>query len=281
MTGVCLLTGATGFVGRQVLRALGNKGTQVRLVVRDDKKLELDNQEGVESVVLSPDLFAEDASWWANVCRGVDTIIHIAWYAESGRYLQSEKNLECLIGTLQMAKGAVQVGVRRFIGVGTCFEYELSEGLLSVETPLQPLTPYAGSKASVFLALSQFLPQQGIEFAWCRLFYLYGEGEDARRLVPYLRTKLSAGESAKLTSGTQIRDFLDVREAGQMIAETAMGHLQGPVNICSGIPITVRQLAEQIADEFGRRDLLDFGSRPDNLIDPPCVVGVRSAVKGS
>ena len=47
MTGVCLLTGATGFVGRQVLRALGNKGTQVRLVVRDDKKLELDNQEGV------------------------------------------------------------------------------------------------------------------------------------------------------------------------------------------------------------------------------------------
>ena len=219
-------------------------------------------------------MFAEDASWWANVCRGVDTIIHIAWYAEPGRYLQSDKNLECLIGTLQMAKGAVQVGVKRFIGVGTCFEYELSEGLLSVETPLQPLTSYAGSKASVFLALSQFLPQQGIEFAWCRLFYLYGEGEDARRLVPYLRTKLSAGESAKLTSGTQIRDFLDVREAGQMIAETAMGHLQGPVNICSGIPITVRQLAEQIADEFGRRDLLDFGSRPDNLIDPPCVVGV-------
>jgi dTDP-6-deoxy-L-talose 4-dehydrogenase (NAD+) len=34
-------------------------------------------------------------------------------------------------------------------------------------------------------------------------------------------------------------------------------------------------LAEQIADEYGRRDLLRFGVRPDNPIDPPCVIGVR------
>jgi dTDP-6-deoxy-L-talose 4-dehydrogenase (NAD+) len=99
--------------------------------------------------------------------------------------------------------------------------------------------------------------------------------------VPYLRTNLAAGLPVRLTSGKQIRDFLDVREAGKMITETALGHQQGAVNICSGIPITVRQLAEQIADEYGRRDLLEFGARPDNLIDPPCVVGVRSTSKAS
>ena len=275
MTGVVLLSGASGFVGRQVLRVLGEQGEQVRLVVRDEKQRELANQKGVESVVLSPDLFAEDANWWANVCRGVDTVIHVAWYAEPGKYLQSNKNLDCLIGTLQMAKGSAQAGVRRFIGVGTCFEYDLTGGMLSVETQLQPLTPYAGAKAATFIALTQCLPQLGVEFAWCRLFFLYGEGEDARRLVPYLRTNLAAGEPAKLTSGQQIRDFLDVRAAGQMIAETALSQKQGPVNICSGIPITVCQLAKQIADEYGRRDLLKFGVRPDNLIDPPCVVGVR------
>jgi nucleoside-diphosphate-sugar epimerase len=60
-----------------------------------------------------------------------------------------------------------------------------------------------------------------------------------------------------------------------MIVESALGTVQGPVNICSGIPITVRHLAEQIADECGRRDLLHFGVRPDNLIDPPYVVGLR------
>ena len=118
--------------------------------------------------------------------------------------------------------------------------------------------------------------QHGIEFVWCRLFYLYGEGEDERRLVPYLRSKLKAGEPAELSSGTQIRDFLDVCEAGRMIVEAALGTVQGPVNICSGAGVTVRALAEQIADEYGRRDLLRFGVRPDNLVDPPVVVGVRA-----
>ena len=278
MTGITLLTGATGFVGRQVLRALGEQGLRVRVVVRDGKQRQLATVECVETVVTTPDLFAESAAWWANVCKSVDTVIHVAWYAEPGKYLESNKNLDCLIGTLRLAKGATQAGVKRFIGIGTCFEYDLTGGMLAIETPLRPLTPYAGAKAAAFTALSQWAPKQGIEFAWCRLFYLHGEGEDSRRLVPYLRSKLAAGEPAELTSGNQIRDFLNVREASQMIVETALSDVQGPVNICSGIPITVRKLAENIADEYGRRDLLRFGARPDNLIDPPCVVGVRQEV---
>jgi len=276
MTGIVLLTGATGFVGLQVLRSLGERGARVRVVVREGKQGQLANLKAIESVVATPDLFAESPNWWENVFKGIDTVIHVAWYAEPDKYLQSAKNLDCLTGTLQLAKGAKQAGVRRFIGIGTCFEYDLTGGMLSVKTPLRPLTPYAGAKAAAFMALSQWLPQQDVEFAWCRLFYLHGENEDARRLVPYLRAKLIAGEPAELTSGNQIRDFLDVREAGRMIVETVLSDEQGAVNICSGIPITVRQLAEQVADEYGRRDLLKFGVHPDNLVDPPCVVGVRT-----
>lgn len=267
---VILLTGATGFVGRQVLRALIERGCHVRAVVREGKQSQV-----VTEAIASPDIFAETAAWWADACRGADTVIHAAWYAEPGLYLQSPKNLDCVNGTLRLAQGAIDAKVRRFVGVGTCFEYDLSAGHLSVATPLKPTTPYALAKATTFNALSQLLPDNGVEFAWCRLFYLYGEGEDARRLVPYLRAQLKAGERAELSSGTQIRDFLDVREAGRMIAETALGRVQGPVNICSAQPVTVRQLAERIADEFGRRDLLRFGARPDNLVDPPMVVGVR------
>jgi len=275
MTGVTLLTGGTGFVGRQVLRVLGEEGVRVRVVVRAGKQNQLAALNCIESVVTTPDLFAEDVGWWANVCADVDTIIHVAWYAESGKYLQSSKNLDCLLGTLQMAKGAAQAGVRRFIGIGTCFEYELTGGPLSTDTALRPLTPYAGAKAAAFMALSQWLPSQNVEFVWCRLFYLYGDGEDARRLVPYLHARLAIKEHAELTSGNQIRDFLDVREAGRLIVRISIGEEQGPVNVCSAIPITVRQLAEQIADEYGRRDLLRFGTRPENVIDPPCVVGSR------
>jgi dTDP-6-deoxy-L-talose 4-dehydrogenase (NAD+) len=76
-----------------------------------------------------------------------------------------------------------------------------------------------------------------------------------------------------------VRDFLDVREAGRLIVSHALGDDIGPINVCSGIPLTVRQLAERIADEYGRRDLLKFGARPDNLVDPPHVVGLRKEIK--
>ena len=226
-------------------------------------------------MIATSDIWSETAAWWSETCRGVDIVIHIAWYAEPGKYLHSPMNRDCLEGTLRLAQGAIDAKVRRFVGIGTCFEYDLSIGRLSVTTPLRPATPYAAAKIEAFNALSRLLPQHGVAFAWCRLFYLYGEGEDERRLVPFLRGKLQAGEAAELTSGQQIRDYLDVRDAGRMIADAALGAAQGPINICSGIPVTIRQLAEQIADEYGRRDLLRFGVRPDNPVDPPCVIGVR------
>lgn len=274
MTKRVLLTGATGFVGRQILAALRKHDVDVRLVIRAGSEARLPANEGADAIT-TPDLFAEDSNWWAAACAGVDTVIHAAWYAEPGKYLQSPLNLDCLSGTLNLAKGAAQAKVRRFVGVGTCFEYELGPEPLGVGSPLRPLTPYAGAKAAAFLALDHWLSTQSIEFAWCRLFYLYGEGEDARRLVPYLRDRLAAGQEAELTSGTQVRDFLDVQIAGAMIAEAALGTQCGPRNICSAVPTTVRQLAEKIADEYGRRDLLKFGARPDNLVDPPFVLGVK------
>jgi dTDP-6-deoxy-L-talose 4-dehydrogenase (NAD+) len=269
-----LLTGATGFVGRQVCQELATRSVGVRLVVREGKQNRIPPSPSIEKVIGTSDLWSEDAAWWAGVCGGIDTVIHVAWYAEPGQYLQSPKNMECLAGTLRLFQGASRAKVRRFVGIGTCFEYDLSAGLLSVQTALRPSTPYAAAKAAAFSMLSELLPQQGIEFAWCRLFYLYGEGEDERRLVPYLRARLQASEPAELSGGTQVRDYLDVREAGRMIVQAALGAAQGPLNICSGTPITIRQLAERIADEYGRRDLLRFGARPDNPVDPPHVVGV-------
>jgi dTDP-6-deoxy-L-talose 4-dehydrogenase (NAD+) len=119
------------------------------------------------------------------------------------------------------------------------------------------------------------LPAQGVSFAWCRLFYLFGEGEREDRLIPSVRRNLEQGIPVALSEGTQVRDFLDVCEAGRMIADVTLANQRGPVNICSGNGITVRALVEGIADEYGRRDLLRFGSRPLNPFDPPAVVGRR------
>jgi dTDP-6-deoxy-L-talose 4-dehydrogenase (NAD+) len=273
-----LLTGATGFVGRQVLRALTEHNCRVRLILRDGSQQRIQSSAAIEEVITTADMWQESADWWAAACGGVDTVIHAAWYAEPGQYLQSPKNLDCLAGTLRLAQGASAAKVWRLVGVGSCFEYDLDAGLFTLDTPLRPWTPYAAAKAAAFLALSQYCPQQGLAFAWCRLFYLYGEGEDQRRLVPHLHARLSAGQPVDLTSGQQIRDYMDIRDAGRMIVQAALGKIEGPVNICSGIPVTIRELAERIADEYGRRDLLQFGARPDSPTDPARVIGVPTAI---
>lgn len=271
-----LVTGATGFVGRQVLASLLEKGAEVVPVVRPDSVGKLPTSYYLQKPILSENLFAESESWWQRSLRGVDVLVHVAWYAEPGKYQFSTENMNCLIGTLRMAQAAAQVGVKRFVGVGTCFEYAQSDRPLSVDSPLAASSPYAASKAAVYFALSQLLPQCGTEFAWCRLFYLYGKGEDERRLVPAIRKHLSEGSPVDLTSGTQVRDFLDVSEAGRLIADVALSNKTGAFNICSGQPVTVRELVESIANEYGRRDLLNFGARKDNPVDPPYVVGVKT-----
>ncbi len=269
-----LVTGSTGFVGRQVIRALTQNDVDLSLIVREKHKDKVRLIPNVSNVIITKNLFSESSNWWAEKCNGIDIVVHLAWYTKPNDYLKSLKNNDCLKGSINLAKGAVQAGVKRFLGIGTCVEYDLTDGIVSVNTPLKPTTPYATSKATLFQDLKKRLSTNFIEFVWCRLFYLHGEGEDPRRLIPYLRKKLEAGEFADLSNGNQIRDFLDVRVAGDIISKITLNNQVGPINVCSGISTTVRQLAEKVADEYGRRDLLRFGARPDNLTDVPRIIGV-------
>lgn len=269
-----VLTGATGFVGSQILRELTNRSINVRVIVRDRKKLPKLEQTKYVDVFDVDDLFTKETKKLKELLDGTDTLIHAAWYTEPGKYLTTADNLSCLEGTIRLAQAFFHAGGSRFVGLGTCAEYEHTDRLITVDTPLKPTTLYAACKASAYQVLSHYFSSVGVSFAWCRLFYLYGEGEDYRRLVPYIRRQLQAGQEALLTTGNQVRDFIDVLDAARMIVDIAIGSKKGAANICRGTTKTVRELAESIADEYGRRDLLKFGVKPENLFDPPRVVGV-------
>jgi nucleoside-diphosphate-sugar epimerase len=272
MATTLLITGATGFVGQHLLEA-ASPDLPLRLVVRPERAAALAKRHPTADIISTSDMFAESASWWERTCRGADTVVHLAWYTDPKTYQTSPHNLDCLKGTCTLAQGAAAARVKRFVGIGTCAEYKITEDILTVNTPLAPTTPYSAAKAAAFLALSQFLPAAGLSFSWCRLFYLYGKGEHPARLVPYIRARLDTNDLVELSSGEQTRDFLEVQEAAKRILSVALSTQCGPVNICSGTPTTIKQLAESIADTYGKRHLLRFGTRPHNVFDPPFIVG--------
>ena len=107
------------------------------------------------------------------------------------------------------------------------------------------------------------------------MFYLFGEGEDDRRLAPRLHDRLAKGKVIELEDGDCIRDYLDVSTAGNLIAEAALGKKQGAVNICSGVPITIREFALSIAKIYGRPDLLRFDAGKVKNFNPSRVVGKK------
>lgn len=274
-----LITGATGFVGSQILKSLSKKDISIRLVVRNHSS-EFSKLENIDKIIQTENLFTETEDRLDDICSDIDLIIHSAWYAEPGKYIDSPLNIDCLVGTLNLAKSAVNNGVKKFTGIGTCFEYDLNTSeTLSISSPLRPTYPYSAAKAAVFSFLTHYLALYNIDFLWMRLFYLYGENEDSRRLIPFLRDKLSSGQPANLTDGYQVRDFLDVREAGEIIAKESLNSTNGPYNVCSGKGITIKELAENIAEEYNAKHLLNFGEYKSKKIEPPYIVGEKGGFK--
>ncbi len=266
-----VVTGGTGFVGREVLPHLIETGFNIRLVVRT---LPADREPNSNlQIIQSPDLFAESHDWWSSVCGGANQVLHLAWIATPGKYLDSEINYECLQGTAAFAQGAIAAGVRHFTGIGTCLEYAPSSEPIPVSHPLQPKSVYAKCKVTAFESLSQFFAAAGVGFAWCRLFHLYGEHESSLRLGGYLHKCLQENEVAQLSDGADILDFSDVKDVARRIVSVVCKKQQGPVNICSGRAQSVRQFAEGFANRMGKSDLLRFSPRDSNSQPPKFIVG--------
>jgi dTDP-6-deoxy-L-talose 4-dehydrogenase (NAD+) len=84
---------------------------------------------------------------------------------------------------------------------------------------------------------------------------------------------LKENQYVELTSGKQIRDYIDVKKAGNDIAKYAVGKRNGEINICSGKG--VKNMVSKIANKFNKKHLLKFGVRKENPFDPPKVVGIK------
>lgn len=264
-----LVTGATGYIGRALLPGLLARAEQVRCVVRQHTA----TMAGADDCVTIEDLWSASDEDLDSALTGVDTVVHLAWYVDAGDYLLSSENARCLAGTLRLAERARKAGVRRFVGIGTCLEYDTRYGYLTTETPLAPISPYASAKAAAYLALRSSLKHTGMSFAWARLFHIYGGDEDPRRLTAYLRSQLEAGRPVELTAGRQIRDYSHIDDVVVMLSDLVFDQYDGVANICSGVPTTVADFVRRIAADYGGDSRLIFGARADRPDDPTCIIG--------
>jgi nucleoside-diphosphate-sugar epimerase len=263
-----LITGATGFIGSHLTRLLVHEGCTVHALIRRSS-----NPWRINDVLQSVRPIYGDLDTF-NECRervaGIrpEVCFHLAWYAEPGKYMSSEENVNMLAGSLDLARHLASSGCRRLVSVGTCFEYDTDLGYLSESSPTKPRSLYAASKLGLYAVLQHFLSGRGIELAWVRLFYQYGPYEDPRRLVPSVICSLLRGERAKVSKGFQIRDFLHVEDVAAAIWAVGRGSLSGAVNVGSGKPVTVREVATAIGSVLGRQDLIEFGGLAVETSEP-------------
>jgi nucleoside-diphosphate-sugar epimerase len=266
-----LLTGASGFVGRRTLAALLDAGHEVHALARrvpaavspetaDRRGLtwhETDLLEGGAEVVdrIEPEL-----------------LVHLAWYAEHGKFWRSEANLAWVGASLELLRRFARAGGRRAVLAGSCAEYEWSRERYPEDAPTRPATLYGAAKHGLHVIAAAFAEQEGFELAWGRLFFLYGPGEAPGRFVSSLIAPLLRGEPAEMTDGTQVRDFLYSADAGAAFAALADSEVCGPVNVASGEPLALREMAERIARLIGRPELLRVGARPTPDGEPASLV---------
>ena len=259
-----LVTGANGFIGRETLPDLVQRGFEVHTVVRGDDEV------GGEGIVRHRrDIQAEDLE---PLMRDVAPthLLHLAWYAEPGRFWTAPENLDWVAATLRLVRSFARAGGRRFVGAGSCAEYDWSVAHLDERTtPVAPSTLYGEAKAATFRILEKAAPELGISFAWGRVFFPFGPYEKPARLLTSLFDGIARGEPVEFSAGTQQREFMHVDDVAGAFAALLDSELSGPVNIARGEPISVRELVERAARLAGGEHLLRFGARPMQPGEPP------------
>lgn len=273
-----LVTGASGFIGRFVLPHLTARGYEVHAVTSQTDV----NPSATGVQWHRADLMAETTANSLMVEILPTHLLHLAWYAEHGKFWTAAQNLDWIAASLRLVRTFADCGGQRFVGAGTCAEYDWSSGYCDDTQPAGGgATLYGVSKDATWRVIEACARQMGISAAWGRIFFLYGEGEHPARLVSSVITALLRGEPALCSAGDQRRDFLHADDVAAAFVAVLDSDINGAVNIASGEAVPIKTIVARIGDMIGRSDLIRLGARPSPQGDPPVIAANVSRLRDS
>lgn len=264
-----LVTGATGFIGQAALPFLVERGYEVHAVTGGRSPIPA--VDGVDWH--KADLLDQEQA--GAVVRAVrpERLLHLAWCAMPGEWLTSIQNVRWVEASLYLVREFAASGGERAVVSGSCAEYDLFHGFCSEDTtPLRPRSLYGVCKQAVQSVTAKASAELGLGMAWARVFYVYGPAEHPMRLVASVIRSLLRGQPATCAYGGHIRDYLHSHDVGSALVQLLDSDMEGPVNVGSGSPVSLRSLVLQIGEKMGRPDLISVGELETSADEPPLIV---------
>jgi len=258
-----LVTGATGFIGNYVVEELLKQGHDVIASSSNRQKASQSLWfSKVAYVPLNLEDLADNIDYF-NYFNKPDIVIHLAWEGLPN-YKSSFHEEVNLPRHFTFLSNLVRNGLKDLTIIGTCFEYGMQEGCLQEDMPALPDNPYGRAKNSLRIQLEAFKKGHPFSFKWVRLFYMYGKGQNPNSLLSQLDKALAAGVGTfNMSGGQQIRDYLPVGKVAENIAKIALQkEVEGVINNCSGIPITVKDFVEDYLRRINKSITLNLGYYP-------------------
>jgi nucleoside-diphosphate-sugar epimerase len=268
------VTGAGGFIGSWVVQFLQEAGAGVRAHIRPGAQSDSLTAGGVE--VIEADL--EDAETCRSICCGSEVVLGFAHCDGSAAYKRRHPASLFRINmsiTLNLVEAAAQAGVERMLVVSSAEVYSqrvavpTTEDLAfsAVDTTLAD--GYSWSKRMSEVAAMLYSSEYGMKLAIARPANVYGPRDrfdpQRGRVIPmFIQHVLNREPIVIWGDGSQIRTFLYVEDFARGALKLTEHFATGqPVNFASSEQVTIRGLAERVADLAGlNADIRCDVSRP-------------------
>lgn len=257
-----LLTGATGFIGSHIADSILSSGHEVIIMKRQKSSLQ-NCQSFIHRV---PIIDIDTSNWISDICKmKPEVIVHTAW---NGVASETRDDWESQLSNIQLTNELLYIAeycnVNKFIAIGSQAEYGDYSGVVSEESPINPVTKYAYLKVAILAQIRSFCELRKIDWYWLRVFSVFGERESSNWLIPSVISRmLNGGKEMNFTPCEQKYAYLYVKDLAEAVLKVCVSNgCSGIYNVSSSHPIELRQLLSAIREKINPDFKLNFAVLP-------------------